>query len=131
MSSPNGLLQGSLFLEPNYSEPGAMPQLTWLSPYLSAYLRAYRFEPTQSTARRMARALRELEKVTPAPEVLRRFENYLKATKVPYYSAERFAATFPFWSDEQPTKVLPGGVPNIEPNESVEAYTQRLIRLGF
>lgn len=130
MSSPRGLLQGSLFLEPNYSDPETM-QGTWLSPYLSAYTKAYGFMPTTPTARRMARALSELQKITPPAEVLRRFERYVKGTKACYYSAERFVATFPFWADEQPMKAAPGQPPNPEPGESGDAYLQRLIRLGW
>lgn len=108
-----------------------MNPATWLSPYMAAYSRVYGFWPTEPTVKRLARAVRSLEKITPPLEVLRRFENYLKATTPQFYSAERFSAVFPFWADEQPTKGIPGQPPPPELGESGDAYCARLIRLGW
>lgn len=103
---------------------------TWLSPYLSAFRTAYGENQIGQGIGRMARVFGVLEKAYPREDVLARFENYLASTPAQWYSIERFETTFPAWKTTH-KKPVGGGVPDPEPNESVDAYIVRLAKLGF
>jgi len=76
--------------------------MTWLTPYLGAYVTAYEEVASKVTIGRMAKTLKLLESDYPPEEVCQRFQRYLAATPVRFYSVERFADTFPAWRKHEP-----------------------------
>jgi len=98
------------------------PKITWLTPYFQHYRDAYGESPSPVAASRMARAFKSLEE-SHGPESARRFQNYVHSTPVHFYSAERFAETFPAWIHTQPGRAQNPAEPL--PGEDVDTYIQR------
>lgn len=69
----------------------------WLAPYLIGYGRCYGERASPQAVRRIAKGMRELERVFPRAEILVRWDRYLAATALRWYSVERFGETWPRW----------------------------------
>jgi hypothetical protein len=75
---------------------GAVRAPSWLSPYLGEWKDQYGGNMPIGPA---AKAFAPLEKQHGAPEVLRRWVIYLKATAAPYANPTKFASTFGEWAN--------------------------------
>lgn len=100
-----------------------MAKITWMTPYYEAYQETYGMAPSKVACGRIGRALRPLDEEHGVDVVAPAFRRYCQATPIRFYSAERFADTFPGWlKDETPASRDP-----IEPRagEDIDAYIRR------
>lgn len=101
-----------------------MPKTTWMTPYYDAYQETYGMAPSKVACGRIGRALRPIDEEHGAAVAAPAFRRYCQATPIRFYSAERFAETFPAWL----TAAAPDPRDPLaeRPGEDVDAYIRRI-----
>lgn len=100
-----------------------MPKITWMTPYYDAYQRTYGMAPSKIACSRIGRVIRPLDAEHGVDAVAPAYLRYCQATPIRFYSAERFAETYPAWT--QPDAGQPRDPNEPRPGEDIDAYIRR------